>query len=65
MEKKLELLIIEELKSLDEEIRGNLFDVYHEPTTGTIRLEDAGMAYQGDDDEAYQVAQVEDGAILK
>ena len=59
----LEVRIKEAIDDLDKEIADNLYDAYIQ-TNGLIWLEDSGMAYQGDDSNAQEVAQVEDGEII-
>lgn len=59
----LEERIIASLNELDEEIRGGLWDAW-EQSDGSIWLVDSGMAYDGDDKEAKQIAQVEDGKVI-
>lgn len=64
--KKEELLelIKEELASMDEEIRDNLYDVYFQPSDNHIWLMDSGMEYSGDDRDAYYVAQIEGQEVI-
>lgn len=57
-------LIKEELASMDEEIRDNLYDVYFQPSDNHIWLMDAGMEYSGDDRDAYYVAQIENQEVV-
>ena len=54
------------LESVDEEFHGSLFDVYYEPnnTIFPVRFESSGMAYDGDDQDAVEVFQIEDGEIV-
>ena len=59
----LEVRIKEAINDLDEEIANDLYDAYIQ-TNGLIWLEDSGMAYQGDDDNAKEVAQVENGEVI-
>lgn len=59
----LEERILKALSEMDEEIRGGLWDVYEE-TDGNLWFVDSGMAYDGDDKDAKEVAQVEDGEII-
>lgn len=59
----LEERILKALAEMDEEIRGSLYDVYEE-SNGNLWFVDSGMAYDGDDKEAKEVAQVEDGEII-
>ena len=55
--------IKEAINDLDEEIANDLYDAYIQ-TNGLIWLEDSGMEYQGDDDNAKEVAQVENGEVI-
>ena len=57
-------MIVEEIKFMDDEIKDGLYDIWLEPTTNTIRLDESGLAYQGDDKEAYEVAQIENQEII-
>lgn len=57
-------MIANEIESLDAEIRDGLFEVWVEPNNKAIRLDESGLAYQGDDKDAYAVAQVENGEII-
>lgn len=59
----LEERILKALAEMDEEIRGSLYDVYEE-SNGNLWFVDSGMAYDGDDKDAKEVAQVEDGEII-
>lgn len=59
----LEERILKALAEMDEEIRDGLWDVYEE-SDGNLWFVDSGMAYDGDDKEAKEVAQVEDGEII-
>ena len=59
----LEERILKALAEMDEEIRGGLWDVYEE-SDGNLWFVDSGMAYDGDDKDAKEVAQVEDGEII-
>lgn len=59
----LEERILKALAEMDEEIRGSLYDVYEE-SNGNLWFVDSGMAYDGDDKRAKEVAQVEDGEII-
>ena len=59
----LEERILKALAEMDEEIRGGLWDVYEE-SEGNLWFVDSGMEYDGDDKEAKEVAQVEDGEII-
>ena len=62
---KLNQLIIEDLESMDEtEGKNALYDVYYEPNRGYIYLVSSGMAYEGDDKEAYEVAQIENQEVI-
>ena len=51
------------ISEMDEEIRNGLYDVYLE-SNGNLWFVDSGMAYDGDDKSAKEVAQVEDGEII-
>lgn len=57
-------MIVEEIKFMDDEIKDGLYDIWLEPTTNTIRFEESGLDYQGDDKEAYEVAQIENQEII-
>ncbi|MGY0836965.1 hypothetical protein ACW66K_05830 [Aerococcus urinaeequi] len=57
-------MIANEIESLDAEIRDGLFEAWVEPNNNAIRLDESGLAYQGDDKDAYVVAQVENGEII-
>lgn len=59
----LEEKILKALSVMDEEIRYCLYDVYLE-SNGNLWFVDSGMAYNGDDKSAKEVAQVEDGEII-
>ena len=59
----LEERILKVLSEMDEEIRNGLYDVYEE-SDGNLWFMDSGMAYDGDDKDAKEVAQVEDGEII-
>ena len=59
----LEERILKAIAEMDEEIRGGLWDVYEE-SEGNLWFTDSGMAYDGDDKSAKEVAQVEDGEII-
>lgn len=59
----LEERIIASVNELDEEIRGELWDAW-EQSDGSIWLVESGMAYNGGDKEAKEVAQVEDGKVI-
>lgn len=59
----LEERILKSLAEMDEEIRNGLYDVYLE-SNGNLWFVDSGMAYNGDDKEAKEIGQVEDGEII-
>lgn len=59
----LEERILKVIAEMDEEIRNGLYDVYEE-SDGNLWFMDSGMEYSGDDKEAKEVAQVEDGEII-
>ena len=59
----LTIRIKEAVGDLDEEIANNLYDAYIQ-TNGSIWLEASGVDYQGDDVNAQEVAQVENGEII-
>lgn len=59
----LEERILKALAEMDEELRDCLWDVYEE-SDGNLWFVDSGMAYDGDDRNAKEVAQVEDGEII-
>lgn len=61
---KLKEMVMEMLNDLDEEIRGNLFEWYYEPSTNTVAFEDAGMEYSGDDSDKEYLFQTENGEII-
>lgn len=60
--------VTEILERYDEEIRNGLYDIYFEidydETIIGIRLEEAGLDYQGDAWESRLIGQVEDGEIM-
>ena len=60
--------VTEILESYDEEIRNGLYDIYFEidydETINGIRLEEAGLDYQGDAWESKLIGQVEGGEIM-
>ena len=60
---ELENKILTYIDEMDEEIRNGLYDVYLE-SNGNLWFTDSGMAYDGDDKSAKEVAQVEDGEII-
>ncbi len=55
--------IIKAVNELDEEIRYGLYDAW-EQSDGSIWLVESGMAYDGDDKESKEVAQVENGKVI-
>lgn len=59
----LEDKILNALAGVDADIRGGLYDVYLE-SNGDLWLVDSGMAYNGDDRGAKEIAQVEGGEII-
>jgi len=63
-----QIAVTEILESYDEEIRNGLYDIYFEidydETINGIRLEEAGLDYQGDAWESKLIGQVEDGEIM-
>ena len=63
MNMTLEERILKAIAEMDEEIRNGLYDVYEE-SDGNLWFMDSGMEYSGDDKEAKEVAQVEDGEII-
>lgn len=62
--KQLEKMIKEDLQETEVESRDALYDVYYEPNRGYIYLVSSGMAYEGDDKEAYEVAQIENQEVI-
>lgn len=56
--------LIEELKN-NYDVIGGLEDVYYQPSTKTFWLVESGMAYSGDDPDAVEIAQIEDGEIIR
>lgn len=60
---KLQDRINKYISEMDEEVRNCLYDVYEE-SNGTLWFVESGMAYNGDDKSAKEVAQVEDGEII-
>ena len=66
-EKTMEELVQKELDFLKEdspELADVLLDWYYEPETKTVRYEEAGMDYQGEDKNAERVCQSENGKII-
>ena len=61
---KLNQLINEELESMDAEVRNELYDVYYAPNEDNIYLVVSGMAYDGTDKDAYEVAQIEEQEVI-
>ena len=61
---KMKKMVMEALSDLDEEVRGNLFEWYYEPETDTVRFEDAGMEYDGDDNNREYLFQTENREII-
>lgn len=61
---KLKQLINEELESTDVELREGLYDVYYSPNEEQVYLVSSGMAYEGDDKEAYEVVQIENQEVI-
>jgi len=63
-----QIAVTEILESYDEEIRNGLYDIYFEidydETIKGIRLEEAGLDYQGDAWKSKLIGQVEDGEIM-
>ncbi len=59
----LEIAIEQSVNDLVEEVKNEKYDAYIQ-SNGLIWLEDSGMDYGGDDWNAKEVAQVENGKII-
>lgn len=57
-------LINEILEDLEPELANELLDWYYEPENQEVYFVTSGMAYDGDDKSAFEVAQSEDGEII-
>lgn len=57
-------LINEILEDLEPELANELLDWYYEPANQEVYFVTSGMAYDGDDKSAFEVAQSEDGEII-
>lgn len=55
---------LNDLKQNDPELATELFDWYYEPTNQEVYFVTSGMAYDGDDKNAFEVAQSENGEII-
>lgn len=63
-EKLFKALTQELLDSMDEDVKVGDYDVYYQPNQKSVWLEGGwGMAYSGDDEDAFMVLQVEEGEI--
>ena len=59
------LLTREVLDSMDEDGKYGEYDVYYQPNERSVYLVGGfGMAYDGDDEDAFKVLQIEGGEIL-
>ena len=61
---KLKQLINDLLESVDEDVRNEVYDVYYQPNEEHVYLVVSGMAYDGNDKEAYEVAQIEEQEVI-
>ena len=57
-------LINETLENLEPELANELLDWYYEPANQEVYFVTSGMAYDGDDKSAFEVAQSENGEII-
>lgn len=57
-------LINEILEDLETELANELLDWYYEPANQEVYFVTSGMAYDGDDKSAFEVAQSENGEII-
>lgn len=55
---------LNDLKQNDPELATELFDWYYEPTNQEVYFVTSGMAYDGSDKSAFEVAQSENGEII-
>ena len=55
---------LDDLKQNDPELATELFDWYYEPANQEVYFVTSGMAYDGDDKSAFEVAQSENGEII-
>lgn len=55
---------LDDLKQNDPELATGLFDWYYEPANQEVYFVTSGMAYDGDDKSAFEVAQSKNGEII-